>query len=283
MNLQGKIFRMKLVWKKYSFFYLVSCFFRKIYLFFLTRRGSLYINRGDYLLYYRNEPFINTLFVNPKMVREDEMFIRAFLKEGGNYIDIGANIGTTTLCASKVVGGDGKIFTFEPHIETFLLLKKNILLNNVKNVFLYNLAIGDKEEKLYITNESSSDINHLVKEGDLSVDVKTLDSVLTSVSEVDLLKIDVEGFEEAVFRGAEQVLKKTEVVFFECSKKQYDRYGFSFQNIFNFLKAGGFTIYRLTFKNKEIFFEEIVNPEYLSDGVENICASKKKILKSFTF
>lgn len=283
MNLQGKVFRMKFVWKKYSFFYLVTCFFRKLHLSFLLKDSSLFIDRGDYRLHYKNEPFINTLFVNPKMVREDEMFIKAFLEEGNNYIDIGANIGTTTLCASRAVGKNGKIFAFEPHLETYLFLKKNISLNHTKNINVYNLALGDKEEKLFITNEVASDINHLVSEGDISVDVKTLDSVLPDIQKIRLLKVDVEGFEEAVFRGAQKTLEKTDIVFFESSKKQYDRYGFSFENIFDILKSKKFNIYHLSFKHKEVIFEEILNPKYLSGNVENICASKQKMPKSISF
>jgi len=275
--IKNKINKTVSILKRYNIFYLANCILKKISLSFILNKNNQLINRGDYFLFWKNEPFLNSLFVNPKMVREDEMFIKTFLKEDDTYIDIGANIGTTTIRASKSVGVKGTVFAFEPHIETYLFLKKNLSLNNIKNVKVYNLALGDREEKLFITDKAASDANHLVKEGDISVDVKTLDSVVPDVKEINLLKIDTEGFEEAVFKGAQKTLEKTKIVFFESLKSQYDRYGFSFKTIFELLKSKNFNIYKLSFEKDGVHFEEIIKPDYISDNCENICASKDKM------
>lgn len=240
------------------------------------------INRGQYLLHYKNEPFLNSLFINPKMLREDEIFIKSFLKSGETYVDVGANIGTTTLCSAKVVGPTGRVIAFEPHAETFLLLGKNVNLNKLQNITLHNKAVGDREKQLFITNEFASDINYLVDKGELAVQVNTLDSFLKSYKRINFLKIDVEGFEEAVFRGGDETLTKTDVILFESSKSQYGRYGYSFKNIFNILKSKNFYVYRLTFSPKEILFKEVSDGEYFSDNLENICASKVKQSESLT-
>jgi FkbM family methyltransferase len=281
-KLKNKIHHFFLTLRRYNynFRYLFGCLLRKILLSFILNERNLFIHRNGYSLYYKNEPFLNTLFVNPKMLREDELFIGFILKKGSIYIDVGANIGTTTICASKIVGETGKVFAFEPHIKTYLLLKKNIFLNKIKNVTLHNLALGDKEEDLFISNELASDINHLIKKGDILIKVKTLDSIVPDIVQIDLLKVDVEGFEEAVFNGAKKTLEKTKMVFFESYKSQYDRYGYSFNHIFNLLKSKKFNVYHISFIEKQVFFEEILTPDYFSEKCENIFASKMKMPKS---
>jgi len=81
------------------------------------------------------------LWINPQRSHsgdEAENFIWNYLKKDDVFIDIGANIGTTTLEASKKIGIDGKIFSFEPNPRIFKFLQGNILLNKCKNVELFN-------------------------------------------------------------------------------------------------------------------------------------------------
>ena len=103
------------------------------------------------------------LWVNPQHSHsgdEAENFIWNYLKKNDIFIDIGANIGTTTLEASKKIGVDGKIFSFEPNPRIFKFLQKNILLNKCKNIELFNFALGSKPTNVYFsdiyTDESNS-------------------------------------------------------------------------------------------------------------------------------
>lgn len=276
--IMNKIKRAIFIIKKYDILYLFGCLFRFSFKEVILRNKNNIIKRDHYKLFYSKEPFLDSLFINPKMIREDEQFIRTFLKKKDIYIDVGANIGTTTLCASSVVGPDeGLVICFEPHPRTFSLLEKNISLNGFKNIQAYNVGVGERKGRLTISDTEASDANHLIENGAISVEIETLDRALQDVDAIRLLKIDVEGFEEAVFRGAENTLKKTEIVFFESYDSQYKRYGFSFINIFNILQRNYFFIYKLTFTENSILFTEIDSKAYHSSSCENICASKSRM------
>ena len=87
------------------------------------------------------------LWVNPNHAHsgsEVEDFVWKYLRTDDIFVDIGANIGTVTLEASKKIGHNGKIFSFEANPKVFEFLKGNVNLNHSKNIELYNLALGEK-------------------------------------------------------------------------------------------------------------------------------------------
>ena len=63
---------------------------------------------------------------------------------GGVFLDVGAHVGKYTVMVSKIVGSTGLVVAVEPHPENFRVLKRNIKLNNLKNVVAYNLAAWNK-------------------------------------------------------------------------------------------------------------------------------------------
>lgn len=130
-------------------------------------------------------------------------------------LDIGANIGNSSLFFASH-NSRAKIFSFEPHPETFKRAQINIGLNNFSNIKLYNLGLGEEktELKLYEVNEHNSGMNRILNK-DLNmpyklVEIDRLDSFVkeASMPKVDIIKIDVEGYEYSVLKGGEEAIKR---------------------------------------------------------------------------
>jgi len=71
------------------------------------------------------------------------------IKTGDYVLDLGANLGLFSLFASRVVGSNGQIFAFEPNKTASNFLAKNLQLNNLENVKIFNDAVGDKKEEVF--------------------------------------------------------------------------------------------------------------------------------------
>jgi len=136
-----------------------------------------------------------------------------FSLEEGVFIDIGANIGKYSIIVGKNLKG-GVVVAIEPEPTNFEILKKNIKRNGLKNVLPINLACSDKNGNLdfYIDQFSSGGHSLHKKENFEKITVKAekLDKILKrlQISEVNLIKIDVEGAETEVLRGATKILNK---------------------------------------------------------------------------
>ena len=139
-------------------------------------------------------------------------------KEMDNFVDVGAHIGRYSMMAAKRIGSLGRVIAIEAHPETFELLKKNIKLNGLDNVTTVNaVATSQKGKvKLYLPGQDSglTVYNTIMvnrakpTEHFLEVEANTLDNILNeySVHRVNYLKIDVEGAELEVLKGAVNTL-----------------------------------------------------------------------------
>jgi len=142
-----------------------------------------------------------------------DIYSQKILKGGMNVIDAGANVGVYTVLAAEKVGENGKVIAIEPEIENYKRLIENIQLNNFRNVIPQNIALTDHEgfEKLYLDSspESHSLISKENKISSIEVPVKTLDNLLEKLNlkKVDIIKIDAEGAEAPILKGAEKTLK----------------------------------------------------------------------------
>jgi FkbM family methyltransferase len=131
---------------------------------------------------------------------------------GSSVVDIGANIGVFTAAAASRLT-TGKVFSFEPNPEIFGLLNENIVLNNFGNkVVTYPMAVTSKRENrsLYFESQMWGGA-HVVGENPakeqaekFEVECIGLDDIfeLTQLTSIDFLKIDVEGAEEEILKGA---------------------------------------------------------------------------------
>lgn len=131
----------------------------------------------------------------------------------GTFVDVGAHIGRYTVMVAKTLGINGKVIACEPSPDTFSALMRNIRVNNLSNVTALNLAVGDRDGTGILYFHGTDPILHsLVRKAANSVPVtiRTLDSLLSElkIDDLKLVKIDVEGAEMLVLRGAKETLQK---------------------------------------------------------------------------
>ncbi len=171
------------------------------------------------------------------------------LKEGV-FIDIGANIGQTSLNLSKKLGKVvHKIYAFEPFPVTFEKLKNNILLNNFSSIEIFNVALGNEEDimKMEIscpTNSGGYKVapkNSIIKNEWVQVLQKKLDDFYKLDNPIQFIKIDVEGYEMEVLRGAEKVIKKNmPLMVIELNDLNLKRQNSSARELVSFVKELGY-------------------------------------------
>jgi FkbM family methyltransferase len=179
-----------------------------------SRLLKVHANERGYKYYCRFEDF------NP--AREEDIVELFRPRKGDVVVDVGAHIGKYSLIASKMVGPQGKVIAIEAHPDNYDILKKNIVLNNLTNVVALNFAVHSKETmvKLYEPGqEEGFTIYNTIMTGRkmsnnqkyVEVHAKTLDSILleNAIKEVNWIKIDVEGAELEVLRGAPNTLSKS--------------------------------------------------------------------------
>jgi FkbM family methyltransferase len=142
---------------------------------------------------------------------------------GAVVLDIGANVGDVTLHSSKIAGAEGRILAFEPDPENFQRLTTNLKLNNFQNVKAFNFGFGNVPGKyrMALFRKDNKGMTRIV--GDdangtyTDVQITTLDDFSSGMefpAKVNLVKIDVEGFETNVLKGATAFLKKYRPVLF---------------------------------------------------------------------
>lgn len=205
-------------------------------------------------------------------LKSDEQFYEAFLKPGATVIDCGAHIGTLAMTAADIVGANGKVIACEMHPRTFSYLARNVSDNKYKNVTPIHTAIGDVVGTVSITDEYVSDINHITEtKGVLSVPMTTIDSLAKDLPTIDLIKLDVEGYELQALRGAKETLTRTHAVYVEAAPRNFARYGYTLRDILILLQKASFTCYAFTEKGDTYVINENYTPTV---KYENILALK---------
>lgn len=136
-------------------------------------------------------------------------FLLHFLRGGDLFIDVGANVGCYCILASGV--RRARSIAFEPSLPMVDRIDKNIEINGLQNLTtVHRVAVGDRGGSIKFTNDLAATVNHVTDDqykNATSVPIQTLDSFLGDQSPI-MAKIDVEGYEDYVIRGAEATLSK---------------------------------------------------------------------------
>ena len=194
-------------------------------------------------------PFAFTL--NQKYDGYTQQIIKRYCEPGSNCIDVGTHKGEILDLILKAAP-NGKHFGFEPIPVLYEELKKKYSRN--QNVFIHPYALSDKKGlsnfNYVLSNPAYSG---LVKrkydrkhEDDVLIEVETerLDAIVDISLPLTLIKIDVEGGELGVLKGAESILKKhPPIIIFECGKSGSSFYGTTPEMIYSFLQQMGYSIY----------------------------------------
>jgi len=177
--------------------------------------------------------------------------INKCLNPTDNFIDVGASIGLMSIFASKC-SPNGTILSFEPQQERFEIIKKNVALNGCSNIQIFNNGLGQKEEQLRLHTDvfSPSIVDMENSEGEHElIDILVLDEVINSkgIEVIKFIKIDVEGFELNVLKGAKNILSKNEapIICVEYVKRLQNLNGDDI-SIFDYIKnINSYKLYQL--------------------------------------
>ncbi len=148
---------------------------------------------------------------------DTQLVVRALVRPGDTFLDIGANVGMITLLASHHVGRIGKVHSFEPNPVTRANLNKVIAENNIENVEVYDVALSDNVgiQKLTVVGRQDG-VGTLAKIPETSK-VTTAHNIQTAIGDDIIpenlsgrlfIKIDIEGFEPFALKGLTQTIDK---------------------------------------------------------------------------
>ncbi|MCA9882643.1 MAG: FkbM family methyltransferase [Anaerolineae bacterium] len=136
---------------------------------------------------------------------DKQMAMVAHIRPDQVVYDIGANVGFYTLLAAKQVGSGGYVIAFEPFERNIQFLKRHIALNRLNNVTIETKAVGAENGQAFFQEGNSPSMGHLAAVG-IPVELITVDTVAAAGHAPDVLKIDVEGAELDVLKGASHTL-----------------------------------------------------------------------------
>jgi len=145
------------------------------------------------------------------------------LKKGMTCLDVGGNIGYYTLLESNIVGNDGKVIAIEPSPPNFKHLKKNLSIQDAKNVDAYNFAAGDVDGEVNFLVYRESNGSFTIPDGEttdlpgelIKVPAKRMDTFLNelNIEHVDFVRMDVEGYEHHIIEGMKNIIKNSKPMF----------------------------------------------------------------------
>jgi FkbM family methyltransferase len=192
-----------------------------------------------YLLLDPKDPGISTsLILNRTREQQLKYILEKEIKPGDTILDLGANIGYYVIMESLLTGPTGTVYALEPDPVNFSNLEKNIRLNNAENIHAFQLGGSEKKGKVqfFIAEHSNlhTMIPYLYKSDEKSkfitgksieVEVVDISSFVEGKKKIDLMRMDIEGYEVEVFSGLSNAIKSglfQAKIVFECHFPKYD-------------------------------------------------------------
>jgi FkbM family methyltransferase len=184
------------------------------------------------------------------------------IRPGAVVFDVGAHIGVYSVLSSRLCAPGGSVYAFEPAPETHRRLCETLALNHCANVLPVQEAISDRigRATIYLFEPRCSEWNsmgqplmttpegqHVAHQSSIKVSSVTLDHFCATrkIERIHFLKVDVEGFENAVFSGAGQLLRHRRIdsICFEISQAPLQAAGETARKVFESLAAHGYLAY----------------------------------------
>jgi FkbM family methyltransferase len=214
---------------------------------------------------FKRQGWFPLLRISPNQTPEEQFLLNLKLRANTIY-DVGAYVGITTMFFALRAGNAGQVFAFEPNPENYTLLRKNLILNHVRNVKTMKIGIGCKQEtktifaRIYDSARSTMDekiARMRISRGEqfksFQVEVFPLDVLVEkkSLPKPDFVKIDVEGMENEVLSGM------TKIIHDYKPKLHIEIHGIdrrasveNAQKIMRFLKVHKYTVYHVESNQK---------------------------------
>lgn len=177
--------------------------------------------------------------------------IEKYIKPGMIAVDIGAHIGCVALVFSRSVGGNGRIYAFEPEPHNFELLGKNVAHNRLNNVIPVRSALGEREGSvpLYLDTKnfgnmslSRANIPNDSVGREVTVPMTTADNYFQAL-QVDFIKMDVQGAEGIIIKGGRNVFRNASYILFEFWPSGLENMGTNPVELLQDLRRMGFFLY----------------------------------------
>jgi FkbM family methyltransferase len=221
-----------------------------------------------------------------------------YLFKGGNIIDIGANIGYTSYVFSRIIEAPYKIFAFEPEEKNIEILKKTSRKYHFSDqLVLVSSAVGAYVGEIELWKNASNNADHRILTPELRNQLEgniesqktsliTIDHYFESFNEpfpVSFIKIDVQGYEQAVCDGMVETLKNNPqvVISFEYCPTVIKSLGFNSEELLQFYKERHFNFYYLNKKNEiescDVLNNAAIAHQLHSHGYVDILCSQKKL------
>lgn len=190
--------------------------------------------------------------------------INKFIKKSKNVLDIGANIGFSTL-KFKEINNNLNILAFEPQASMYKLMVKNIRTNNIKNVKIYNFGLSNSNKKHNFHSSINYPGNGSIKK--LQPKLKTNKKIIKFIkgdslikNKIDFIKIDTEGSELLVLKGLEKTITKYKpVIFCEILRKWTKVFTINPNDIIGYLSHYGYKCYGISDKGVLVKIRKITN------------------------
>jgi FkbM family methyltransferase len=216
--------------------------------FFFNRKLPTYYQ--GYLIWLPRESW-NSLF--SRYERSTGRAIKNHLRAGDTFWDIGAYTGWFSLLARKIVGSNGKVVSFEPSPDVFNLLSANA--SGLHCIRVIQCGVGNADTVAFFAAQGASSSASFVEDvtkinrhylpetpvQQVEVSIRKLDSLMIELGRPSLVKIDVEGFELEVLKGATGLLSTARpTLIVEIHPLQLNLSGGSEELLFEFLKGHGY-------------------------------------------
>lgn len=232
----------------------------------LPRVNLIRANSADYLLFSTDDAISRAIYIRGQWCEPIATISSAFYSECSAplILDIGANLGGYSIpIAQDIQKVNGEIYAFEPQRIIFYQLCGNILLNRLDNIHALHMALGDEEGSIDIPNidyglsqniggfsldesirEKFSAVSINAKQNHEKVKMSTLD-LLTLPRAVDLIKIDVEGFELRVLKGGTNLIETSNFPPLILEAWNLDWYRSQKTELMSFLKKLGYEYFEI--------------------------------------
>ena len=229
----------------------------------------------------------SAIYFNQSREPDTTKALKLLCKPGMIVIDIGANVGSHTLPLANSVGDKGKVYAIEPVPWALDKLRKNLALNHFSSDYTDENAEFSLRASFKTTSENPVNENGGLSESwwsaceKVSVKVDTLDNFIVkeNIPHVDVIKLDVDGFEVKVLKGAERILQSFKpIILMELAPSWLKEKGDSIEELLSYLIKCGYKFY-----DETTFLEvpEILNSvsKIKSDSGINVIASATELKK----
>lgn len=220
-------------------------------------------------LFLHTDSKLCEIIVKESFESAEQLFLKHYLRRKDVFFDVGANIGLYSILARKFVGTKGVVHSFEPTLEIYNRLSRNILLNKYRNVFSHNIALSNTCGYLdfNISHDGYDAWNSLGYPSAGNVITKTtvwadtLDNLIQEyqINKVDLIKIDVEGWEIQVLQGGSKYFSKPDsaALLVEFTDQNLNNAGFTAHSLYHLIVSYGYKLYSYDIQKRYLVQEQL--------------------------